>query len=111
MPSDWTTPQKSFDDVTLDSFTHIAGDTIDYHGIMTDHVIQTIVTASAGDEWFVELEGSLDGVNWADLQTLTVSGPAVTLAVVELKPVRYVRTYGDNRGSGSPNVTTWIASR
>lgn len=113
MSSDgWTTPEKSFDATDLDSFTHISGAAIDFDRVLTDHAVQTTVDA-AGANWFVALEGSMDGVNWFDLNVVAV-GPTTTvaLAVVLDKPARYLRTYGDNRSTGTTTtVTTWVVSR
>jgi len=115
----WTAPVVVMNARTLTS-TQFFTPAVDFHDVMSDFVAQINVTFAVGDYWNVNVEGSLDGVNWWGFAQPTpgwsvanASAPAGTDAwpgLFILHPARYVRVWGDS-GLGSPVVTVILAGR
>ena len=86
-----------------------AGSQLDNSGVFANHTLVTITTAgiTAGA---VQLQGSLDNINWVNLGTpITLTASSVQTASVANAPFQWVRANVSTTVTGG-SVAAWVAS-
>jgi hypothetical protein len=117
--SDWTDPWYSLDTVSFvgtGSNQAVSGTLLDLEGIKSEHAIQFILASSAGANWSLLLNGSLDNVNWYSIAANPDFGSAVgsgsfawPLSVVLNMPAHYLQVTGTlNAPAGDSATVTAI---
>lgn len=77
---------------------------------MSKFAIALVRTAGATDTVDVDLEGSLDGVNWFSLANVTSVAGGASITFVVDKPVRFARYNVTTVGSGNTLTVQILAS-
>lgn len=97
----------------LDSVTADVASSVEEVTGMTAYCLHAVTTGGPLSAGVVDLQGSVDGVNWASLAAVNYATPfpASRIVWVTGRPVKYIRVVLDGLSGGtSPTVTASVVA-